>query len=182
MLIAPNFSDNSSFANLDCFQHKHLELELHLSFKSKTLGCRVKYDFTCLKTASHLFLDVNDLLVKSVAREGKECQWQVVYDGRYSELGSFLVVQVDCQAGEKFVLEVSCSTKEHPAITAFNWLEPAQTAGRGHPYFYTQCQPIYCRSIFPCQDSPSCKFTYCAVTTVDLNLPIFLSACLVSEG
>jgi leukotriene-A4 hydrolase len=54
-----------------------------------------------------------------------------------------------------------------PAGGACAWLEPEQTAGRKHPYVFTQCQAIHARSILPCQDSPSVKASYDAAITVE---------------
>jgi len=39
-------------------------------------------------------------------------------------------------------------------------LRPEQTHGGKMGFMYTQSEPIYTRSIFPCQDSPSIKATF----------------------
>jgi leukotriene-A4 hydrolase len=45
---------------------------------------------------------------------------------------------------------------------ALSWMKPSQTTGGEHPYMYTQCEDINCRSIVPVQDTPSNKVTYSA--------------------
>ncbi|KAH9949467.1 hypothetical protein B0H21DRAFT_728077 [Amylocystis lapponica] len=53
-----------------------------------------------------------------------------------------------------------------------------QTQGKTFPYLFSQCQPIYARSLAPLQDTPAVKITYSAkVTSV---LPVLLSAIRIS--
>jgi len=75
-------------------------------------------------------------------------------------------------AGKTVTVSVDYSTTANS--TALQWLDPPQTAGKKHPYLFSQCQPIYARTLLPLQDTPSVKQTYNASVTA--VLPVLLSA------
>ncbi|KAL1110315.1 hypothetical protein AAG570_007848, partial [Ranatra chinensis] len=71
--------------------------------------------------------------------------------------------------------------KTSSKASALQWLRPEQTASKEFPYLFSQCQAIHARSLLPCQDSPSVKFTYSAEVVVPENLIALMSALRMGE-
>lgn len=74
------------------------------------------------------------------------------------------------------MLTLQVHYKTNQDAIAFSWLTPAQTLGKQHPYLFTQCQFLACRSLAPLQDTPAIKATYTADVTVPKELVVKMSA------
>jgi aminopeptidase N len=72
--------------------------------------------------------------------------------------------------------EVTIAYRTSPGALALQWLDPAQTAGKRHPFLYSQCQAIHARTIVPIQDTPRARVTYEAEVTVPEPLTAVMSA------
>lgn len=78
--------------------------------------------------------------------------------GHVPEIGSKLTITLPTKTDGELLLKIFYKTS--PNASALQWLSKEQTNGKNHPFMFSQCQAIHARSILPCQDSPSVKFTY----------------------
>uniref|UniRef100_A0A669F6I1 Leukotriene A4 hydrolase n=1 Tax=Oreochromis niloticus TaxID=8128 RepID=A0A669F6I1_ORENI len=154
-------SDPCSFSSFTRCVTKHLNLHLHLDFDRHVIRGRVALTVEVLEDRfSTLTLDSSDLSVVSVTANGQPVS-----------LPSSLSVLM---AWQHVIVEVTYETS--PSATALQWLTPEQTAGKKHPYLFSQCQAHHCRSMIPCQDTPSIKHTYYAQVSVPKDLVTVMSA------
>lgn len=72
--------------------------------------------------------------------------------------------------------EVAIEYETSPEAVALQWLSPAQTEGKRHPFLFSQCQAIHARSMAPLQDSPLARVSYRAEVTVPEPLVAVMSA------
>src|SRR5204863_6574422 len=72
--------------------------------------------------------------------------------------------------------EVVIDYASSPDAKALQWLEPAMTAGKVHPFLLSQSESILARTWVPLQDSPSVRFTYDATLQVPKELLAVMSA------
>ena len=81
-------------------------------------------------------------------------------------LGTPLVIKLKhaYTAGEFQEILLTYQTTE--SSLAVQWYSAEMTLGKEHPFMYTQCEAILCRSLLPCQDTPSAKVKVNAALTV----------------
>lgn len=144
-------------------------LRLEVDFAQRTLAGEVT--LTLADTRKGPFdLDTRGLTIHRVTdARGDELEW--VLGEHVAIFGSRLRISLPSALTS---LTIAYATS--PEASALQWLEPSNTAGKVHPYLFSQCQPHHARSILPIQDSARVRFRYTAAITVPSPLVAVMSA------
>jgi len=153
--------DPSTLSNYERFETTNTAVDLHIDFDRKRLTGSVTLTLRSLTNAetSEIVLDTSYLDVKDVKVDGKTAKWNLSAQ-RQEPYGSPLTIQLaqGVARNKQIQVEIQVSTTEK--CTALQWLTPAQTSNRKHPYMFSQCQAIHARSLLPCMDTPDNKSTF----------------------
>ncbi len=162
--------DPHSFARPDEVAVRHLDLDLTVDFAAQKLAGRAALTLDRKREASGLVLDTNGLDIQRVTSDdGREATFELGDEVQF--LGRPLTVTL-----EPSTTKVTIEYSTRPGAGALQWLIPAQTAGKRHPFLFTQSQAILARTWVPCQDSPGVRMTYAARVRVPSPLLAVMSA------
>jgi aminopeptidase N len=175
--MATDARDIHSFARPEEARVTNVDLDLRADFAAKRLAGTAALDVQAAPGARRIVLDTKDLTIQAVTNAaGAPLQWTL--GAADTILGRPLEVTLP-QGTRRIVVRYQTS----PTAGALQWLTPAQTAGKRHPYLFSQGQAILTRSWIPTQDSPGIRQTYSARITVPSELRAVMSAeMLTPEG
>lgn len=173
--VAARAADPLSYAEPAEVRVTHLDLDLAIDFARKELrgDATLSLDWKDPK-AANLVLDTRDLAIETVSAldgEGKPSRLEFTLAPRDAELGSRLTIAAPAQPAR---VRVRYATS--PQASGLQWLAPAQTADRKHPFMFSQSQSIHARSWVPLQDSPAVRFTFKAHVTAPKDLRVVMGA------
>lgn len=154
--------DPHSYADLEQAAIRHVTFDLRMDFGQRQLAGTALYELD-RPVQGTLDLDTRDLTIVSAEASGRPLSPEL---GSPDPIRGQRLRLKGLHGASSFKLQFVTS----PGANALQWLTPAQTAGGRQPFLFTQCQPHHARSIFPCQDSPSVRFTYDA--TLDVPSPL----------
>jgi leukotriene-A4 hydrolase len=171
--------DYHSYANTSEFVVKHLDLDLDTSFEQKRLSGVA--DLTIARVGAggaKLTLDTRDLTIRQVwwvKSPSELATLRFTIGARDPMLGAPLNIDLPAELdAAEFKVRVSYQTR--PEASGLQWVEPALTAGKTHPFLFTQSQAIHARSWIPLQDSPQVRMTYAATIRVPAGMRAVMSA------
>jgi len=150
---------------------KHLALDLNVDFAKKQLAGTAALTIENLGSAAELHLDTRDLEITKVTLGTDHTPAKYRLGDPVEFLGRELIIEI---RPDTKLVTVHYSTS--PKAAALQWLEPAQTAGKQHPFLFTQSQAILARTWAPVQDTPAVRFTYEATVRVPRELMAVMSA------
>lgn len=169
------FRDVHSYAQPEKVTIRDLGLDLRVDFENKQIRGHADLALEWHDAAAReLVLDTRDLTIEKVSGKRADGPW---YKLDY-ELG-----ERDPVLGQKLTIRmrraydsVRVRYRSSPDASGLQWLEPSMTAGRTHPFMFSQSQAIHARSWVPLQDTPSVRYTYSARVRTDPALMALMSA------
>ncbi|KAL8799833.1 MAG: hypothetical protein Q9182_005582 [Xanthomendoza sp. 2 TL-2023] len=153
--------DPNTLSNYNNFLTTHTVANFEIDFERKRLSGNVILKLLSISDSEtkEILLDTSHLDIKEVTLKGQTLSnWQSL--PRFEPYGSALKISIEKEAEKGQTLEVDIQVQTTDKCTALQWLTPAQTSNKKHPYMFSQCQAIHARSIFPCQDTPDVKSTF----------------------
>jgi leukotriene-A4 hydrolase len=181
----PGF-DYHSYANVDEFRTTHLDLDLRVDFKFKTIAGTVTLQLKRLDPRStQLILDTKDIMILDVKQKATDILGATDKNQAPWVSRPFHLEKPDPILGSALVIDLPPSKKSTESITinyettdksaALQWLTEKQTS-RHKPFLYTESEPISARSWIPLQDTPQIRAPYKAKIHTDDNLRAVMSA------
>ncbi|MFN7947562.1 MAG: M1 family metallopeptidase [Blastocatellia bacterium] len=167
--------DVHSYSNPDQVRVRHVDLDLEVLFDRKALKGTSTLTLEHTAQGEHpLKLDTRDLKIFKA---------EASTDGTNFTPASFALGDADPILGAPLTVQIPANASKvrieyesSPNASGVQWLEPAQTAGKKHPYMFTQSEAIHARSWIPLQDSPGVRVTYTARIRTPKELRAVMSA------
>jgi aminopeptidase N len=173
--------DPHSYADPSRVRVRHLRLDLDVSFERRALSGTAELLLERVDPAAReLRLDTRALDVFSAEAAEGEGPWTPAPFALAPAdriLGAALSVTLPARADRVRVRYAS-----RPEASGLQWLGPPQTAGRKHPFLFSQSQAIHARSWIPIQDTPGVRITYDATIRTRTELRAVMSAAGNSTG
>jgi aminopeptidase N len=168
-------ADPHSYANAAEVVVGHIALDLGVDFDARRLAGTAELSLDWKKPdARQIVLDTRDLEIGSVEAidaSGTAKPATFSLDRRDAILGSALRIRLESQSP---VVRIRYRTS--PDASGLQWMLPAQTAGKQHPFMFSQSESIHARSWVPLEDTPSVRFTWSARVHVPKELRAIMSA------
>jgi leukotriene-A4 hydrolase len=163
--------DPHSYARPADVRVEHLVLDLTVDFAKKQLSGTATLNIRNDAGSKVLILDTNELTIHSVKLQPGNTDAHFTLASPDPILGQRLEIPLTPDA-----TSVAIDYTTSPGAKALQWLEPAMTAGKKHPFLLSQSEAILARTWVPLQDTPQVRFTYDATLRVPKELVAVMSA------
>ena len=168
ILTGPDARDEDSFARPEVARVTHVALDLDADFAARRMAGTATLDLQAAQGAQEIVLDSKGLEIQQVTdAEGRPLQYAL---GEGDERrGQPLTIRI----GD--ARRIAIRYRSAPNAEALQWLTPEQTAGKRHPFLFSQGQAILNRTWIPTQDSPGIRQTWEARITAPEPLKVVMS-------
>ena len=157
--------DRSSVANVNEIRTTNISLEVTVNFAERRLYGNITHTFLALASGvNKVQLDIENIKIvgvfdvsNNVPLKYTAYQWPWITD----ESNDALDITLSKALNFHDQIKVRIEYYTEPDGLGMNWLNENQTSTH-QPFFYTDCQTYYCRSLAPLQDTPSVKSPFSA--------------------
>lgn len=168
ILTTPEAKDLLTYAEPQTARVTHVDLDLKADFASHVVSGRATLDILAAPAATRIVLDDKGLVIARITdAAGRALKWSVGAEDDYK--GAPLTVEIG--SARRIII----TYRSKPDARALGWLPATLTAGRTHPYLFSQGQSINNRSWIPTQDSPGIRQSWSARITVPTPLVAVMS-------
>src|SRR5690606_22608900 len=168
ILVSEDARDSWTFAEPERARVTHVALDLALDFTGQRVTGSAILSVLAAPGAQTLVLDSQGLQIDRVTtRAGAPLAFTV---GQTVE-GKGEPVTITIGQEREVVIHYAAA----PQADALQWLTPEQTAGKQHPYLFSQGQATLNRTWIPTQDSPGIRQTWEARITAPKPLTVVMS-------
>jgi aminopeptidase N len=169
VLTGADARDTRSFARPEVARVTHVALDLNADFQAKRMAGTAVLDIEAAEGAREIILDSKGLEIASVT-DGGGAQLQHALGAGDEARGQPLTIRI-----QPTTRQIRIRYRSAPDAAALQWLSPDQTAGKRHPYLFSQGQAILNRTWIPTQDSPGIRQTWEARITAPEPLKVVMS-------
>ena len=128
--------DVHSYANPNEARVTHLSLDLEVDFEAHVLSGVAAYTIKTYGEAEKIIFDTDNLNIDKVLLDNDhEAQWEL--SEAHPTFGKSLTIKL-----KEGTTKVAIFYSTSPDARALQWLDPVQTAGKKHPFLFTQSQAI----------------------------------------
>ncbi|XP_018570757.1 leukotriene A-4 hydrolase isoform X2 [Anoplophora glabripennis] len=167
--------DPSSFSRPELAVVTEIFLNLSVNFDKKILIGNVDLSVKKIdENVNEIVLDSSKLNIASIYDAETNDKLEYNLSEAIAEYGSKLSVQLPKKDSNSYKIGIKYETS--PDATGLQWLSPNATAGKKHPYLFSQFQPTHARSVLPCQDTPAVKTKYTATISAPQEYTVLMSA------
>ncbi|GGD96903.1 aminopeptidase [Tsuneonella deserti] len=171
ILTTADARDTASYAQPEVARVTHVDLDLALDFAGRTVSGTAMLDVLAAPDARTLVLDSRGLQIKRITdASGAQLPFEL---GTAAE-GKGAPLTIDLGPGPER-RRITIQYIAAPGAEALQWLAPEQTAGKVHPFLFSQGQAILNRTWIPTQDSPGIRQTWRARITAPKPLTVVMS-------
>ena len=175
ILTGPDALDTRTYAHPEIARVTHVALDLAAEFEAHRMAGTATLDIQAAPGAREIVLDSKGLEIAGVTGpDGRALPFTL--GANDPTKGQPLTVQIGPSTGSGQALRrIVVHYRSGADAEALQWLTPEQTAGKRHPYLFSQGEAILNRTWIPTQDSPGIRQTWEARITAPVPLKVVMS-------